>query len=343
MTGTAEWARILQALPEIEDVTRREFLIGAGGLLVFTAAAGCGGGATQQDGSSSGNTRTIEHKFGSTELPADPRRIVAAGYNEADFALALGAVPVGVRDFIGPFREEARPWAQDALGGAEPELVGGEEINFEAVAALEPDLVLAIYSFIDRDGYEFLSGIAPTVAQPGEYGDGGTPWQEQMLITGRALGREARAEEVVADVEGEFARARENHPEFEGKTAAVTLLLEGEFYVLEPTDLRTRLFTELGFRMPDETGAISRERVDLLDQDVLVFLGADRQALEDDELLGSLDVVREGRVIYFGDFGTDFVGALGFSSPLSLPFALDIAVPRLAAAVDGDPDAQATE
>ena len=33
-----------------------------------------------------------------------------------------------------------------------------------------------------------------------------------------------------------------------------------------------------------------------------------------------------------------FAGALGFSCPLSLPFLLDEAVPKLAAALDGDPD-----
>jgi iron complex transport system substrate-binding protein len=193
---------------------------------------------------------------------------------------------------------------------------------------------------MDQDGYDLLSQIAPTVAQPAKYEDGGTPWQEQMLITGHALGKDAQAEEIVADVEARFAEAREQHPEFEGKTAAVTFATEGELFILTPEDLRTRLFTSLGFQLPDETGPISREWIDLLDQDVLIFIGTDREILEADELLQSLDAVREGRVIYFGDFSTDFAGALGYSSPLSLPFALDIAVPRLAAAVDGDPETE---
>lgn len=315
------------------DLTRRRFLVGGAAALLLGATA-CGGGS---GGSGSGNTRTVEHKFGAAEIPENPGRVVALGYNEADFVLALGVVPVGVRDFIGSFREEARPWAREELGGAEPRLVGGAEIDFEAIADLDPDLILGIYSFMTQDNYDLLAEIAPTVAQPAEYEDGATPWQEQMLITSRALGMEADAEEIVAEVEGRFDEARENHPEFDGQTAAVTFATEGELYVLEPTDLRTLLFTSLGFRMPDETGAISRERVDLLDQDTLVFIGTGRETLENDPLLQSLDAVREGRVVYFGDFGTDFAGALGYSSPLSLPFALDIAVPRLAAAVDGDP------
>ena len=325
-------------VPEVEnDLTRRGFLIGGAAALLL---AGCGGEQATNGDEGSRGTRTIEHKFGSTRVPENPERVVAVGYNEADFVLALGVVPVGVRDFIGPFQEESRPWAREELDGADPKFAGGEEIDFEAVAALEPDLILGIYSFMDQDGYDLLSRIAPTVPQPAEYEDGGTPWQEQMLITGRALGMEADAEQVVAEVEGRFNEARENHPEFEGGTTAVTFATEGEFYVLEPTDLRTLLFTSLGFRMPDETGPISRERIDLLDQDVLVFVGTDRETLEGDELLQSLDAVREGRVVYFGDFGTDFAGALGYSSPLSLPFALDIAVPRIAAAIDGNPNTE---
>jgi iron complex transport system substrate-binding protein len=43
--------------------------------------------------------------------------------------------------------------------------------------------------------------------------------------------------------------------------------------------------------------------------------------------------MREGRVIYT-DVDGDFANALGFSSPLSIPFALEQAVPKLAAAVE---------
>jgi hypothetical protein len=46
--------------------------------------------------------------------------------------------------------------------------VGAAEIDVEAVAALEPDLIVGIYSFMDEATYELLSGIAPTVTQTGE-------------------------------------------------------------------------------------------------------------------------------------------------------------------------------
>src|SRR3546814_534534 len=46
---------------------------------------------------------TIEHIYGTTVIPEAPERVVTAGFNDADYALAFGIVPVGVRDFIGTF------------------------------------------------------------------------------------------------------------------------------------------------------------------------------------------------------------------------------------------------
>src|SRR3954452_14301033 len=37
---------------------------------------------------------TIEHKYGSTEITAEPQRVVLVGLNEQDAMLALGKVPV---------------------------------------------------------------------------------------------------------------------------------------------------------------------------------------------------------------------------------------------------------
>jgi iron complex transport system substrate-binding protein len=88
--------RGMPAIPPtiVDDLTRREFLIGAG---LLAPAPGCGNGGEESGEGTTANSRTIEHKFGAMEVPANPGRVVAVGYNEADFVLALGVVPVGVR------------------------------------------------------------------------------------------------------------------------------------------------------------------------------------------------------------------------------------------------------
>jgi iron complex transport system substrate-binding protein len=312
-------------------------------LLAGSALAGCGGSGEQPGGSSDGAASdaafpvTIEHTFGETTIEERPERVVTIGFNEQDFALALGGTPVGVRENLGDYDATQRPWAADLLPDEPLPTVGGEELDLEAIAALQPDLILGIYSFIDEGTYELLSDIAPTVAESADFPTGGTPWQEQTRMTGRALGAEDEAEDLVDEVEGRFAQAVEEHPEFAGRTLALDFLFPTGHYVLEESDLRSRFFLDLGFAAPEQQGEVAAERLDLLDHDVLVPMGADRATLTADPLFAALDVVAEDRTVYFGDFSTDFAGALGYSSPLSLPYALDVAVPLLAQAADGDP------
>ena len=64
----------------------------------------------------------------------------------------------------------------DALDDAQPKLIGAEEIDFERVAALRPDLILGVYSgMTDRDYDAALAhrahrgpdGDHPITASPG--------------------------------------------------------------------------------------------------------------------------------------------------------------------------------
>jgi iron complex transport system substrate-binding protein len=139
---------------------------------------------------------------------------------------------------------------------------------------------------------------------------------------------------VVDRVEARFAKARKEHPEFEGKTLAYALLGEGgaNAYSLEATDLRTQLITSLGFEMSTSTGDISRERMSVLDEDVLVTAGLTDAQEADVPVLPELDAVEQGRHVNLGDFSTEVNGAIGYSSPLSLSRALALVVPQLAEA-----------
>ncbi|MBA8794198.1 iron complex transport system substrate-binding protein [Friedmanniella endophytica] len=278
---------------------------------------------------------TIEHQFGSTTVPAAPTRVLTAGFNEQDFALAFGVEPVGVREFLG-YDAPQRPWAPASVRGKQLPTVGANELDFEKVAALDPDLILAVNAYIDRAAYEKLAAIAPTVAQSGDVAAGATSWQDQTRVTGRALGREQRADELVTEVEGRFAAARSAHPAFAGKSAAFALGSSADgSYSLGADDYRTGWLVDLGFMVPRTGGDVSFERLDVFDADVLIGEGLDRDFLQN-RLFTALDVVREKRFVDVGGFDQDFAGALGFNSPLSLPFLLDQAVPKLATALQAD-------
>lgn len=317
-------------------------------------AFACGG---EEGGeSASGGARTIEHKYGSTEISGTPERVVTVGLTDQDPLLALGVKPVGIREWYGGYPSATWPWAQDELGDAEQEVLPNTDINFEQVATLEPDLILGLNSGLTEQEYDTLSEIAPTVAPPGQYIDYGIPWQEQTRVAGRALGQEERAEELVAEVEARFDQAREEHPEFEGANGIVVgVNSEGDSYApapYSPQDVRGRFMTALGFEQPTEIGelagdsffaSLSRERLDLLDTaDVLIWVQLDIgfDPVRNDPLYQLLDVPQEGRDIFLEDEVLN--GALSFGTVLSLPFVLDELVPQIAAAVDGDPETEVT-
>ncbi len=288
---------------------------------------------------------TIEHKFGSTTIEAAPERIVTVGLFEQDALLALGIVPIGTTEYFGGYPGSIWPWAQDeleALGGDVPEALGGADgINFEAIAALNPDLILAAYSGVTGEDYELLAQIAPTIAQPEGYVDYGVPWQELTVTVGRAVGQEAEAQALVDEIEARFEAVQAEHSEFVGATAVVAAMFEG-IYLYGPEDVRGRLLTSLGFDLPEEAadiaggnfgGSVSLERGDILDIDVVIWLA---EADQVDEVGGpvyqSLPVHTEGREVFLSN-SEPLGGATSFVTVLSLSFLLDELVPQLADAM----------
>jgi iron complex transport system substrate-binding protein len=289
---------------------------------------------------------TIEHKYGETTIEAEPQRVVSVGFGEHDGLLALGVVPVGVRDWYGDQPFATWPWAQDELGDAEPVVLSSAEKEFEAIAALQPDLILGISSGMTDADYELLSQIAPTIAQPADYIDFGTPWDVALEITGRAVGRSDVATQVIADTRQLFSDAIEAHPEFAGATATTAFFFEEQPGAYVSSDIRSRLLTDLGFVIPEEIDdlaggsfflSISAEDLSLIDTDVVVWIGSDEASfasIRDLPTRPALRAFSEGREVVADEL---LSGALSHSSPLSLEYALEILVPELALAVDGDP------
>ncbi len=295
---------------------------------------------------------TITHKFGETTVSSAPTRIVCVGLKDQDDLLALGIVPVGASTWLKfPKGGVVGPWAEEALAGrpAPATLDSANGIGFEAVAALAPDLILALYSGLTQADYTKLAAIAPVVAPPKDYVDYGIPWDVEAEIVGRAVGQPARMGELITASKQAVTDAAAAHPEFAGKTSLVATPYEGIF-VYGEQDPRTRLLTSLGFVLPDDFadalgvkgntfgGTISAERSDLLDVDALICFAdeGEQQGQIETKVFQQLDVAEEDRVVWLR---TADKATLPFSflTVLSLPYLLENFVPRVVAAVDGEP------
>lgn len=285
---------------------------------------------------------TISHKYGSTTIEKQPQRVVIIGFSEQDAYLALGIKPIAIRYWYGDAPNAIFPWAVEAADGATPEVLNMPfgNLNYEAILALKPDVISGVISGITKDEYDKLSQIAPTIAQSDAYIEFGVPWQEVTTVAGAVTGKPDDAKRLISEVEAKFAKTREANPHFKDKTVAVAYQFDKQYGFYTAQDQRGRFFTQLGFVMPqtllDVAGTsfyanLSAERVDLLDQDLLVFIGLafsekGRDGIQADPLITRLKVAREGRIAFVPSAYDD---ALQFSSVLSLGYALDGIVPEL--------------
>ncbi|MFN3339569.1 MAG: iron-siderophore ABC transporter substrate-binding protein [Dietzia sp.] len=299
--------------------------------------------------------RTITHAYGQTEITEPPQRVATISWVNADVSLALGVVPVGIpRNSFGGNAGGSTDWFDaelEAVGGEMPELYSETDgINTEAIAALQPDIILGAYSGMTAEEYETLSKIAPTIAMPEGDVAFGTAWQDSTRLIGEALGRSERAEELIDEVEGRIAQVADDHPGIRGTTFIYGTVDPGaaeKIYAFTDVDNRPRFLEQLGMVQAPavaeaSTGASdqfavtwSPERADELVSDILVTYAASpdvRAAIESDPLLGRIPAIEAGRMVVQTD--EQQVLSISAASPLSLPWALDNVVPDIIAAAE---------
>lgn len=288
---------------------------------------------------------TLDHAFGETVIPARPERIATIGWMSQDVVLALGQVPVGMPlQTWGGDENGVLPWVVTAvaeLGGALPARYDDTAIPFEEILALDPDLILAPYSALTEDEYNRLSQIAPVVAWKDAVWSG--TWQDITLTIGKALGQQARAQELVDATDARIATLAAEHPEFAGKTFTIGWAdpAKSEVGVYVGTDPRVQMIEDLGFILSDGAAAfgsenfyvpVAYENLDTLDADVFITWQSDQAELDAalaNPVFARFAPVAVGHHLVMLDRA--FVMATSAPSVLSIPWSMEKLVPELSA------------
>jgi iron complex transport system substrate-binding protein len=321
-------------------------------LLASVALAACGGGDDDASTGGSGASGaaagafpvTITHALGSTTIESEPERVVTVGLRDQDTLLALGVKAVGAMDWFGQGTFAKWPW--EDWGGTPPAVVSTQsfEVDFERVAAQRPDLILGSYQDLKKGDYDKLTKLAPTVAQSAEHKAYTTPWREETRTIAKAVGRGPKADELIAGVEARYAKVREEHPEFEGKTAVVIDPSFEQVAAYSSADPRGQFLKELGFAPAPKIDALAKgafyasvaeERYDLLDVDYLFVLAdkKNRAKIFGNPLIERLDVAKAGRIIELPYYDAPHYGAaVAFNTAGSLPYAIDGTLKQIEAA-----------
>lgn len=264
--------------------------------VLVLAATGCSNPVGEEE--AEGPTRSVSHARGTTEVPLAPQRVVVLDTGELDSVLALGVTPVGAvraEEATGP-----QGYLAEQAKGIEP--VGTiQEPNLEAIAALQPDLILS--NSVRHDAiFDQLSGIAPTVFAASV----GKTWKENFRLAGEALGKPQEADRLLAGYQDKAeqvgatfrdpARVRVSMVRFMAN--GIRLYGEGSFI--------GTILADAGFARPDiartqETFVrISPEQLSSADGDLLFYAsygedGSEQQAqLAAGPLWQRLDAVSSG-------------------------------------------------
>jgi iron complex transport system substrate-binding protein len=310
----------------VRSTSRRSFLaLTAGAALVAAGCADKKPGAVASDGSV-----TIKHAFGETKVSSAPKRVVSAGFTEQDDLLALGVVPIAVTDWFGNEPFGVWPWAQGKLGGAQPAVLNlANGIQVDAIAALKPDLIVAINAGLDKDTYTKLSAIAPTIAQSGQDAFF-ERWKDQASAIGQAVFKYDEMGTMVSAVDDSFTAAGKNHASFSGKKVYVVAgTFSGDRVEVTPAGWRTEYLTKMGLVVPDGLGDYMRGEFAMVprdklasvldDADVLIWTteGDDQQAaLLADPTFAQLKASKKKANVFTDK---DLAGAIAFASVLSYP------------------------
>ncbi|WP_434770167.1 iron-siderophore ABC transporter substrate-binding protein [Curtobacterium flaccumfaciens] len=316
----------------------RRVLAAAGAVVVASLVlAGCASGSgSSTDSASSGSSDaafpvSITTGLGTTTIESAPKRVVALGWGDAETALELGVQPVGASDWLAFGGDGVGPWLKGAYDKS-PKIIQTLEPSYEDILKLNPDVILDVKSSGDKERYDKLSAIAPTVAIPKGGANYLASTEQQTTMIAKALGKESEGKKLLSGLDDAYAAARKAHPDFEGKTAVVGAYSSEGFGAYASTDSRSTFMRNLGFEIPkaiDEQAGkefsvhLSDENLDLLDADLTLILPiyVDASEASSNKLFQKVPSVEAGHAIVFDD--KDVSSAFSMGTTAAIEWALD--------------------
>ncbi|MER5367292.1 iron-siderophore ABC transporter substrate-binding protein [Streptomyces sp. NPDC002722] len=335
---------------------RRTLAATAAAAALVLALGGCsssddGKETSGASGKSSGAfPASIKSALGTAEIKEQPERVVTLGQGSAETAIALGHTPVGMEKYEwGSDKTGYLPWIHDAVKKSGDKLptqfTGGEDIDFEAITELEPDVILAPWSGITQKDYDILKDIAPTVAYPDL--PWSTDWDQQIDIIAKALGQPDEAKTLTSKIEKQLSDAAATRPEYKKHTFSYIYNTgPGTLGVFKPNEQRVKMVSSLGLKVDPvvntfketkgtDSALIGLENAEKLkDSDLLFTFYMDdksRKEIEAQPLYAAMPAVKSGAVVAGKD--NSFVTASSIINPLTVPWVIDRYLPLIDKAV----------
>jgi iron complex transport system substrate-binding protein len=235
----------------------------------FTACSTAKKDEVKPNAGSNAQVRTIEHAMGKTDIKGEPKKIVVLTNEGTEALLALGIKPVGAaRSWTG------NPW----YSHIEKEMQGvqnlGDEsqINIEAIAALNPDLIIGNKMRHEKI-YDQLSKIAPTVYSNTLRGE----WKPNFEFYAKVLNKEAEGKEIIKKFDDRAASIAKLASDKLKTEISIVRFMPGKTRIYLGDTFSGTILKQIGFARPENqrssefTVEIGKERLKEADGQVMFY------------------------------------------------------------------------
>lgn len=273
--------------------------------------AGCGNPTAGTDAENDqGETRSIQHAMGKTEVPESPKRVVVLTNEGLEALLAVGVKPVGA---VQAFSGEGT-WYKHL----EKEMDGVENIgtehqpNLEKITALKPDLIIG-NKMRQEKIYDQLSQIAPTVFAE----ELRAQWKNNFKLYTETVNKKAEGEKVIADFDKRVKDIREQAGERLSTEVSLVRFMSGRTRIYYNDTFGGVILNEIGFKRPpaqdkdDFAAEVTKERIPEMEGDILLYFTYDEKGETEgaemekewlqEPLWKQLDVVKRGQAYKVDD------------------------------------------
>ncbi len=288
-------------------------------ILILSLLAACGSneesstGSDNEDAKTENTSYTVEHAMGTTTIPDTPKKVVILTNEGTEALLALGVTPAGA---VQSWTANGDPWyAHIADDMKDVQVVGFEtdtQVNLEAIAALQPDLIIG-NKMRQESIYDQLSAIAPTVFSETLRGD----WKENFELYAKALNKVEEGNKVISDYDTRVADLKTELGDQLQKKVSIVRFLAADVRIYQKDSFSGVVLDQLGFARPESQDVnefaikgATKEQIPLMDGDTLFYFtyetgdGAATQVEKEwieDPLFKNLEVAKQGNVYKIDD------------------------------------------
>lgn len=267
------------------------------------------------DDGGAGFPLTFEHDNGTTEIPAQPQRVVATSVSLVGTLLAMDVPLVAsAATSVNPLTDDKgffSQWAEAADERGVEVLYPNLELDIEAVELTEPDLIIgsSVGGDSTLEAYDQLSEVAPTIL----FNYGSASWDQIALRIGEATGLTANAEAAIAEFDAYVAEQGASIVPPEGSISLITYQGADGIAVFNLESPQATILDGLGFDVaegPDDIAAQARDDANFYTQENMAAALADTETLfviplggpaadtvSADPLLSTVPAVAAGNVV----------------------------------------------